>query len=194
MGLDTQVAEIEGPWVKAHAVMPAVERAADIVIVSDADVVSDGLSEAVYAIQTGDQWAIPHKRVHRLTKQASDKYLAGHPLDGLPLTQRPYPGMPGGGIVIARRQTILDVPLDPRFVGWGQEDESWAIALHTLAGKPFRGVSNLVHLWHPPQERVTRRRGNQSGWQLMKRYRAARRDPEAMRALLEEIDADQLAE
>jgi hypothetical protein len=190
LGLDTEVAEIEGPWIKAHAVMPAVKRAAGTVIVSDADVIADGLAAGVRALDSGYAWAAPHRRVHRLTRAATKKYVAGHSLEGLELEQRPYHGMLGGGILIARKETFLDVPLDPRFVGWGQEDESWAIALHTLAGKPFRGVSDLVHLWHPPQERVTRRRGNQSGWRLMKRYRAARRDPKAMRALLEEIDAN----
>jgi hypothetical protein len=75
--------------------------------------------------------------------------------------------------------------MDSRFVGWGQEDESWAYALQTLAGQPWRGAADLFHLWHPTPPRVERRRGSIEGWRLMKRYRKARGEgPEAMRELL----------
>jgi len=43
--------------------------------------------------------------------------------------QRPYPGYPGGGITVLPRSTYTEVPLDLRYEGWGQEDESWAHAL-----------------------------------------------------------------
>lgn len=68
----------------------------------------------------------------------------------------------------------------------GQEDESWACALHTLLGEPWRGDADLVHLFHPPQERMTRRRGSQESWRLRNRYFAARDDPAAIRGLIEE--------
>lgn len=33
--------------------------------------------------------------------------------------ERPYPGIIGGGFVIAPREVIATIPPDPRFVGWG---------------------------------------------------------------------------
>jgi len=162
------------PWNKALAVMPALERStADIVVVADADVWCDGLVRAVQAVEDGAPWAIPYLLVHRLDAERKPE-------------QRPYAGMAGGGIVVAPRETLLDVPLDPRFVGWGQEDQCWGWALHALAGPPWRGDADLVHYYHPPQKRLNRKRGSNESWALRRRYLAARRDPAAMRALLEE--------
>lgn len=175
------------PWCKAAAVMPAVERScADVVVVADADVWCDEIERAVRIVQSGTCWAIPHWTVHRLTEQATAEVLAGAAWQDQPLTERAYRGVEGGGIIVARRETLLDVPLDARFVGWGQEDETWAMALRALHGPAWRGSAPLIHLWHPPQDRLTRRRGSRESWQLRLRYVAARRDPVAMRALIEE--------
>lgn len=88
--------------------------------------------------------------------------------------------------------------MDPRFAGWGQEDHSWGLALFSVAGHPFRGKSHLWHLWHPPQERFSRRYGSQEGRALWLRYSAASRlGPDAMRDLLQEakdaLELDQSA-
>lgn len=168
--------------------MPAVAGcdADAIVVVADADVWSDGLQAAIQAVEDGAPWAMPHGLVHRLTEDGTAAVFAGADWRSQPTCQKPYPGIPGGGVVVARRETLLDVPLDPRFVGWGQEDESWAMALTTLAGAPWRGNADLVHWWHPPQERLCRRRGSVDGWKLRRRYIRARHDTAAMRQLLEE--------
>lgn len=166
--------------------MPALERSeAEIVIVADADVWTDGLPEAVAAVKNGAAWAMPHRLVRRLNEDSTARYLAGETED-LELEQLVYRGVWGGGYIVARRETLLTVPLDPRFVGWGGEDESWALALHTLAGPGWRGGADLVHCWHPPQERWTRRRGSRASWKLYGRYRAARDDIAAMRGLISE--------
>ena len=168
--------------------MPAVEASdADIVVVADADVWCDGTERAVYAIATGQaNWGMPHKRVHRLDQAGTSAVYAGQPWKGQPLDQRPYDGVWGGGIVVGRRETLLDAPLDGRFKSWGQEDQSWALALHTLAGQGWRGTADLIHLWHPPQPRLTRARGSTESWQLYRRYCKARNDPAALRRLVEE--------
>jgi hypothetical protein len=180
------------PWVKAHAVYPAlVQSDADIVAVHDADVWCDGLDAAIEAVADGEPWAKPHRHVHRLSKKGTEAFYGGADWRSQKLDRPVYRGMAGGGIVVARRETLLDVPLDPRFVGWGQEDESWALALHTLAGSAWLGTADLIHLWHPPQKRLTQRKGSRDGWALMKRYAAARKKPEEMRRILEEIHAAQ---
>lgn len=179
----------EGPWCKGAAVNQAVRECdAEIVIQADADVWCDGLERAVYALVCGKaSWAVPHRLVHRLGESATTAVLQGAEWRGQSdLAQRPYEGLWGGGIVVARREALLDCPIDPRFQTWGQEDESWALALHCLYGKGWRGTADLVHLFHPPQERLSRRRGSRESWALRQRYHAARRSPDAMRALLEE--------
>lgn len=184
------------PWCKARAVMPAIERScADVVVVADADVWCEGLGEAVDAVADGAPWALPHTLVRRLTEDGTAAVLAGADWRSQPLEQSPYSGMLGGGYVVARRETLLDVPLDPRFVGWGQEDHSWGMALSTLLGELWRGRADLVHLWHPPQQRMTRKYGSAEGRALWRRYSYARFDRNDMRALIGEIhDADAASE
>lgn len=175
-----------GPWCKAAAVHSALEDStADILVIHDADVWTDELQRAVDKVAAGAPWAIPHQWVHRLDPAATDELLAtGRPGDTL--DQEPYVGHPGGGIVVLTRDTYLDCPLDPRFVGWGQEDDAWAHALTTLAGRPWRGAADLIHLWHPPQERRDRHVGSDQGHRLYRRYCAAARKREAMRLLVDE--------
>jgi hypothetical protein len=136
---------------------------------------------------------MPHSAVHRLTESSTTRYMAGASHEGLALTQRAYKGWEGGGYVVARRETLLDVPLDPRFVGWGAEDESWALALRTLKGPPWRGKEPLIHLFHPPQERMSRRWGSVESKALHRRYLNARNDEQAMRRLIEEAKRDLIA-
>lgn len=176
-----------GPWAKALAVTPALQRSsADIAIVADADVWTDGLEPAVAAVTDGAPWATAHQVVHRLSEAGTAAVLGGEPWQSQPLEERPYAGLQGGGIVIGRRDVLVDAPLDPRFVGWGQEDQSWAMALHYLHAPAWRGTAPLVHLWHPAPRRMDRKRGSPESWALFRHYCAARQDPAAMRALAEE--------
>lgn len=174
--------------------MPAVARStADIVVVADADVLCDGLPEAIRAVEMGAPWAKPHRDVHRLSEEGTEAVYNGEDWREQTLDREVYRGIAGGGYVIARRETLMEIPLDPRFSGWGQEDESWALALITIAGPPYIGDADLIHLWHPPQERLSRRKGSHENWALMRRYAAARRDPELMRSILKEIDVSHTA-
>lgn len=183
----TEARAPEGPWVKALAVTPAIEASeAEIIVQADADCFTDGLADAVQAVEDGAGWAAPHRKVYRLSEEGTEALLAGEDWRRQKLTQRPYQGFLGGGIVVARRDALEVAPLDRRFVAWGSEDESHAFALNCLFGKPWRGKADLVHLFHPPQERETRRWGSRESWALRQRYFDARRDPAAMRALLEE--------
>lgn len=176
----------EQPWCKATAVAEALGQVdAHLLVVADADVWCDDLATAAAQCAT---WAVPHRTLHRLDAAATDLLInTGTPGPGR--AQRPYTGHPGGGITVVRRDIYDDCPLDPRFRGWGQEDDSWAHALRTLHGPPWRGAADLVHLWHPPQQRRTRTIGNNEGRRLLYRYRAASRNPEQMRRLIAEHSA-----
>lgn len=175
------------PFVKARAVMPAVAACPDdVVVVHDADVWTEGLESAVMAVACGAAtWAVPHKKVYRLSQKGTEAVLVGEDWQGQPLEREPYRGLFGGGVVVAHRDTLLAVPLDARFVGWGNEDESWGVALATLAGKPWRGTAPLVHLYHPLAPKDGVRWGSKESQDLFWRYSVARRNPAAMRELLE---------
>jgi hypothetical protein len=167
----------EGEWCKAAAIADALHRStADIVILHDADVWCDGLEPAVEAIDTYCAWAIPHDKVHRL---AEGQEPGGN------LIQNPYTGWAGGGIVVIRRDIYDRCPIDHRFVGWGQEDESLARALTLLYGAPWRGSADLWHWWHPAQPRINRATGSKASAALAHRYRKAS-TRNAMQALIEE--------
>lgn len=186
----TVAATSADPWCKAKAVTPAVEASgADLVVMHDADVWSPGLPSAIEAAADGAPWAIPHRDVYRLSEARTAQVVAGaNPADVNPkhLAEPAYRGFAGGGIVVLPRSTYLDVPLDPRFEGWSGEDESWARALSTLAGDPWRGTAPLFHLWHPPQPRMTRRHGSRASEALTFTYRQAKGRPGRMRQLIEE--------
>lgn len=108
-----------GEWCKAAAIMPAVlASSADVLVIADADVWTDGVGEAVAAVEAGEPWAVPHTRVLRLTEACSARVMAGE-LDGLEVAEPFYRGVMGGGITVLPREVMLQVPLDARFVGWG---------------------------------------------------------------------------
>jgi hypothetical protein len=179
-------APADGEWSKATAVADALSKTdADVLIVADADVWTDGLPAAVAAVQDGAPWVVPHGRVRRLDGPSTAAVLAGGEWGGT-LDQPAYMGYPGGGITVLPAATYRAAPLDPRFVGWGQEDLAWSVALKRIAGAPWRGKSDLWHLWHPPQPRMTRQVGSEAGAELLKRYQRAR-TRDAMRTLLEEV-------
>jgi len=186
---------IEGPcpapWRKALAVVGAASRSSgEILVVADADCLCAGVAAAVAAVEAGAAWAVPHLMVHRLDQTATEAvYRGAAPESTTGRAQPPYRGFAGGGIVVLPRSTYLDIPLDPRFEGWGQEDEAWALALTCLAGKPARGSTDLHHLHHPPPARLSRHLGSNASHKLLSRYsRAARSRPATrdMRALLDE--------
>lgn len=189
-GFNTVEGRCDGPWRKAVAVADAAARGdAEILVVADADVVLGdpfAVDDAIAAVRGGAAWAMPHGKVHRLDRAATeDVYDIGtSPGHTAGRTQRPYRGWPGGGIVVVARPTWERIPMDPRFVGWSGEDESWAAALDTLAGPCSRFDAALFHLWHPPQSRLSRRWGSREARVLTGRYRAARNDPGRMETLV----------
>jgi hypothetical protein len=175
----------DGPWIKADAVADALTRTnADTLLIADADVWCDNLAWAVGALDEWP-WVIPHHTVYRLTEAATAAVLAGGSLGG-ETTQHPYKGFAGGGFLALRRDLYERIPLDPRFVGWGQEDQAWHLALRRLAGQGVRGRADLWHLWHPPQERKSRVVGSDASMDLLTRYQRAR-DAASMTALISEV-------
>lgn len=177
----------DGPWSKGCHVYKAVSASsARTVVVADADVWCDGVLRAVQRVQDGAPWAAPHAQgnVRRLSADGTVRVYAGEGW-GQDLEEEHRP-VPGGGIVVIPRESYLRCPIDPRFLGWGQEDESWYRAMGSLLGAPWFGEEDLHHLWHPPAPRLDRRRGSREGWMLMHRYRRAAYDRPSMEVLVKE--------
>lgn len=177
------------PWCKADAVANGLQVATgDVLVIHDADVTvpAEGLQAAVNLIPA-KPWVMPHLTVHRLSPSATEQvYQGADPAAQVDYDQDPYHGWVGGGVVVIRRDDYEAVPFDRRFVGWGLEDGSAGIAWDALIGPHCRLGWPLHHLWHPPQERASRRVGNPVSEELWRRYRHARGRPERMRQLVEE--------
>lgn len=174
-----------GPWVKARHVTALINRVhTRFVAVADADVILEQPMWLAACMANIESWAVPHKWVVRYDEPSTDRMLRGlNPTTHEP----PYIGFLGGGMTVLPVELYQRAPLDPRFEGWGQEDESWALALRCLTGDPWRGRAKLSHLWHPPQRRDSRRWGSEASRALAERYAAASDDCDAMRALLAEV-------
>lgn len=164
---------------------------ADVYVILDADVWVDNLAETARAAEVHG-WAIPHKLLHRLHRDSTALVLGGADWRGLPLSddneqdQRPYVGHEAGTILAVRSDVLETAPPDPRFEGWGSEDDAWSILLNGLVGPPWRGRADCVHLWHPAQPRMNRRVGTAANAALLARYRKVRRDKGALRHLVAE--------
>lgn len=187
----TGTTDVEG-FSRTQAILDARSKtAADVLVITDADVWCDGLTAAVeHAERSG--WAIPHLLLHRLAESSTLRVLDGADWRGEQLSDdnrqdsRPYRGHEAGTLLVCTAAAFDLAPPDPRFIGWGQEDAAWAAALHTMIGSPWRGRADLFHLWHPPEPRRTRIQGNPANVALGRRYSRARRHRDRMVDLIEE--------
>jgi hypothetical protein len=178
-GANIQLGLCEGRWCKASAVTKALaETTEPVVVIADADSITPGVQQAVQAVEQGSDWAMPHLKVYRMSRDATQAIYDGTSPGSLTgrtiwLDQSPYKGFEGGGITVLRRDAYLNCPLDPAFVGWGQEDEAWAMALNGLHGAPWRGQAPLYHLWHEKPTRLTRYAGSAASLARLAQYQEA---------------------
>lgn len=181
-----------GPgWSKGTAVAQArAQTDADILVVHDADVMvsAEALEAAVSAVRDGAPWAIPHREVYRLAQLATITALTDTSptgvASGTDLDRPPYVGYAGGGITVVRADVWDACPIDPRFTGWGSEDEAWGWALGCLYGHPWRGISPLIHYYHPHAAPGARRATSPEAHLLWRSYRAHRNRPDLMRDIV----------
>lgn len=187
-----------GTWSKGVALADAASRAdGDVLVMHDADVFTsiESLAESVEQVQAGAPWSVPHMLVHRLTPKASEQVLASDPKKATAadrarreVVRYRYPGQPGGGIAVLTRSAWDQVPVDPRFLGWGGEDEAWGIALDATIGRHHRGQAPLLHLWHPLQPTHAHNRAVlPSTQELVDRYKATQGRPDEVARILQEV-------
>lgn len=180
------------PWSKGaavHACRPDVDTAGIIIADCDCIVSREAIGLAVAAVRSGAAWSMPHSRVGRLSRSETRRiYRLG--VEHMLLTRQRasmHFAPPGGGIVVLSTTAYDTVGgIDPRFIGWGGEDLSFARALDTLAGPGVRLPAYLWHLWHPRTPRRAGNRASEDSERLAARYIDAEGDPIAMRALVAE--------
>ncbi len=131
--------------------------------------------------------------LHMTTEAERDRLMDGHP-DGEPILPEPQMEARGGNVNAGCSMAAIPRSLwdevggyDERFVGWGYEDVALLAACWALAGPHAFVPAAAYHLWHPFEQTLTR--GNPefaANETLGRRYLAARDDPDAMRALIDE--------
>lgn len=176
------------PWIKANAVADALEHSqAEWIIVTDGDVWCENMATFIDdTMRHENQWGIPHRSIDRLDASSTSRVLNGGAWGGN-LAKPSYRSVPGGGTVMLRREMYNQVPMDPRFVGWGYEDECWGLALMTMFGEPYRGSDPMWHLWHPPAPPKTGRVSSAESRELRQRYHQAAYKTKLMSQLLAEV-------
>jgi hypothetical protein len=184
------------PWSKGLAVARAVRRTRQrVLVLADADVLvsPESLTECVRAVAFGDAaWSQPHATVYRLSRLSTNMVYNGELTEIRHLFRRAldrpeHPAPAGGGISVMHRDAFEAVGgIDPRFIGWGGEDISFAWALETLVGQCFRGGVPMWHLYHARAPRRLGNRASESSEQLAARYAMANGDRAAMQELVGE--------
>lgn len=175
-------------WSKGTAVAKGIEQTdADVIVVADSDCICDGVGPAVERVRSGmAKWASPHRSIYRLSEASTRDVLEGKPAsEDMERCCKIYSGVPGGGITVIPRETLLRVPMDPRFISTHGEDVAWSYALKRLVGKPTVGREMLFHLWHPPIPPMGVRFTGNHG--LAMRYHQAQRSLSLMSRLIAEI-------
>jgi hypothetical protein len=174
-------------WSKGAAVADALTRT-DVELLDRRRrrcLVSTTIALAVDAVKAGEcEWAVPHRRVVRLTEGETTAVYGGGELHER--TGRENTGVIGGGIVVVPRELYAQAPIDPRFVNWGGEDISFGFALAAVAGPPERGIAPLFHLWHPPAPYSQHAMCAPENDALFGQYVRARGDADAIRSLVSE--------
>ncbi len=192
-GAETIVGLDPGPgpgFSRAAAVNDAAGRATrDVFLICDCDLVfpAEGVARA---LTSGAPWMIPYTICSGLSQADTAEVLDGaHDparLDDLaPVSVRE--GTIGGMCLVPREAFARVGGMDPRFRGWGCEDNAFYMAMGTLVGEPARLPCTIHHLWHPDGRPASAQAGlyiqNRA---LYARYLAAHGDPGAMSAILDE--------
>jgi hypothetical protein len=181
------------PWIKAKAWHEGLQKAScDYVCLMDADCWVPALPEAVGLLSDGVRWVQGQNIVLRYDKATTGRLLSGEisiedtfKLENI-WEDQPRAASAGVGTIL-RREEADEIPLDPRFVGWGWEDNSWWEALTTMWGEPARLDSSFCyHFHHRPQfDKDRKPNSKNANWLLSRDYIRARGRPQRMQAVID---------
>ena len=138
------------------------EATGDILVIADADVIPElhQIADAIHAIRDdGHPWVFPYTTYINLAQWWTTELLNTRlPDEQIPVVDHdPASGFfdhlirdsPAGMLVMPREAFHAAGGYDPRFQGWGYEDNAFMLAVDTLWGPHHRIPGDLLHLWHP---------------------------------------------
>lgn len=182
------VADSTGSWSRAEAINRAAEQQPwDVAVIADVCVWQrpETLRRHVDAVARSPKMVIPYEVCVRLNADGTKTFLnrggrgnfIGWETHRVEDVRQPH-----GGITVIHRHTWETVGgMDPRFRIWGGEDDALVLSARTLT-TVHRGDGVLWQLHHPSMPRDPKKRPQT----LAERYRAAKGDPNAVRALIAE--------
>jgi predicted glycosyltransferase involved in capsule biosynthesis len=156
------VSEDDGldPYSKTIAINNAYKKStAEILAMVDADVWLDPqilLDAAAFITSNPNSWIRPCTDVYRIKKTKTKEIISGDPSFSFPeITQKDCERVSvavGGVFVFSKKQFETLGGMDPRFRGWGGEDNAWTIIMNKKFSYSQRWNKNLYHLWHPREK------------------------------------------
>lgn len=187
----------DGPFNRSAAINTAAEGDWDVAVIVDADTVVDAepVERGVALAARSGDLILPFDTRCLLSRQGTRRVLAGlsGPWDRwVAARQTPadsYEYVSGCQIV---PRSLWDAVggFDPRFEGWGGEDDAFTAACQALTGvdpRRARLSGSAWHLWHRPSPYANHRRATyRMAKALSDRYLAAAGSEDAMRELLAE--------
>jgi len=172
-----------GPFNRSAAVNRAADGDWDTLVVADADTLAQPhlVAAAVeHAGRTG-RMTLPYRRRMMLTAGATDMVLAGSDPATVRAHPDPYEAHASSVVVVPRGLWDKVGGFDPRFVGWGAEDDAFAAACAHAGGGIDRFDGDVWHLAHSPSPEFNRRSATYlANVALLERYR----DPYQIDAVL----------
>jgi hypothetical protein len=185
-GYEVITGDRPGPFNRAAARNVAAARTTDeVLLFADADTIAVlGLVRQAVELAAGGGLAWPHDRCDHLTPRGTAMLRQGL----RPQVQRTARNSPAGVLAIHRDLFEEVGGWDEGFAGgWGYEDVCFMFACETL-GQTRRLRGSLTHLWHPiAPEKADAMRSLTMNRPRSDLYRAAYRNPAAMRRLIEDL-------
>jgi len=181
---------VDGPFNRSRALNEAAKEAGDwdVAVILDADTLPDfgRLRPAVDIAAVTGELVCPQDVFRSLSREGTKAVLAGDcAIEDAP-KRWDYPRPKSSCVVVSRETWGLVGGFDERFQGWGFEDASFYHTCEALVGIE-RMAGPVWHCWHPRStEKHEASRLYQANQGLGQRYKAARKDADAMRQILGE--------
>lgn len=168
----------------------AAKATKDVFLIVDADLLFDpSLVKASLQLLSDFHWVVPYYSIRYATQESTERLLSTSPVWPLQIQVQSeeidwsVEGITGGIGIIPRKSFRKVRGFDTRFLGWGGEDDAFALAANTLCGKYTRLNSNIYHLWHPTEKS----QGNPhygKNLELLDEYKACDGNKKAMKKLI----------
>lgn len=185
----------DGQFNRSMARNEAAKQAhGDVFVFLDADsyVYPWQLKEAINHVLTFG-WVFPYTTYYELTEAASEYFKAHAAIGDFPdpfvhvFPSEEAPTASVGGCVLVTPEVFEAVNgYDERFIGWGEEDRAFALAVSTLFPTTMGAIEGpIYHLWHPaPEETRFGQPHFDANRKLCNYYRQAEGDQHLMRNLV----------